>query len=98
MEDFTMRKSLTKAIAVLVCLVFTISLVPAMYAAEKKVSKDDRLLLQKPMSLLVSLFPFLGSALGNSSKAISSSNISGKKTLKPTAEIIFPTKPANERD
>ena len=82
----------------MVCLGFTIRLVPAMYAAEKKVSKDDRLLLQKPVGLLVSLFACLGSGLGKSSKAISSSNISGKKTLKPTAEIIFPTKPANERD
>ncbi|HOJ27157.1 MAG TPA: hypothetical protein PLP94_08170, partial [Candidatus Saccharicenans sp.] len=86
-----MRKSLTKAIAILVCLVFTISLVPAMYAAEKKVSKDDRLLLQKPMSLLVSLFPFLGSAMGNSSKAISSGNVTSKKSLKPTAEIRIGT-------
>ena len=98
MEDFTMRKSLTKAIAILVCLVFTISLVPAMYAAEKKVSKDDRLLLQKPMSLLVSLFPFLGSTMGNSSKAISNGNVPSKKSLKPTAEIHIGTKPGSERD
>jgi len=98
MEDFTMRKSLTKAIAILVCLVFTISLVPAMYAAEKKVSKDDRLLLQKPMSLLVSLFPFLGSTMGNSSKAISNGNVPSKKSLKPTAEIRIGTKPGTDRD
>jgi len=95
MEDFIMRKSLTKAIAILVCLVFTISLVPAMYAAEKKVSKDDRLLLQKPMSLLVSLFPFLGSTLGNSSKTLSNGNVPSKKSLKPTAEIRIGTKPAD---
>jgi hypothetical protein len=47
------------------------------------------------MSLLVSLFPFLGSAMGNSSKAISSGNVTSKKSLKPTAEIRIGTKPAD---
>ncbi|MDD8021398.1 MAG: hypothetical protein PHU81_09550 [Acidobacteriota bacterium] len=89
-----MRKSLTKVVAFLVCLVFTVSLVPGLYATEKKVSKDDRLLLQKPMNLLVSLFPFLASTFGNSGKTIGISNISARKALKPTIEIIIPTKPA----
>lgn len=92
-----MRKSFNKIIAFLVCLVFAISLVPAMYAAEKKISKNDRLLLQRPMSLLVSLFPFLGS-FADSGKSVPSS-ISSGKTLKPTAEIQIGTKPSNpDRD
>ncbi|MDD8021407.1 MAG: hypothetical protein PHU81_09595 [Acidobacteriota bacterium] len=93
-----MRKSLTKSVALLVCLVFTLSLVPGMYAAEKKVSKDERVLLQKPINLLVSLFPFLAGTFGNSSKAIRISNVSGKKALKPTAEIIIPPNPPRDRD
>jgi len=50
------------------------------------------------MSLLVSLFPFLGSTLGNSSKTISNGNVPSKKSLKPTAEIRIGTKPGSERD
>lgn len=90
-----MRKSLTKVIAFVVCLVFAISLVPAMYAAEKRITKDDRLLLQKPMNLLVSIFPFLGSVIDTGNKS-TSSNV--KKTLKPTAEILIGGKPGNDRD
>ena len=91
-----MRKSLIKVVAILACLIFTISLVPAMYAAEKKISKDDRLVFQKPLSLLVSIFPFLGSVVDTGSKATTSTTV--KKSLKPTAEIQIGTKPANERD
>lgn len=90
-----MRNSLKKVMAFVVCLVFAISLVPAMYAAEKRITKDDRLLLQKPMNLLVSIFPFLGNVIDNGSKSITSSTITGKKTLKPTADIIIGTKPAD---
>jgi len=36
--------------------------------------------------------------MGNSSKAISSGNVTSKKSLKPTAEIIIGTKPATDRD
>lgn len=92
-----MRKSLTKAIAFVVCLVFAISLVPAMYAAEKRITKDDRLLLQKPMNLLVSIFPFLGSVIDTGNKS-TSSTVTTKKTLKPTADIVIGTKPATDRD
>ncbi|MGC8892623.1 MAG: hypothetical protein ACP5P6_08515 [Candidatus Saccharicenans sp.] len=91
-----MRKSLTKAIAIVVCLVFAISLVPAMYAAEKKITRDDRLLLQKPMNLLVSIFPFLGSVIDTGNKSAASSTVTTKKTLKPTADIIIGTKPSGE--
>ena len=91
-----MRKSLIKVVAILACLIFTISLVPAMYAAEKKISKDDRLVFQKPLSLLVSIFPFLGSVVDTGSKASTSTTV--KKSLKPTAEIQIGTKPGNERD
>jgi len=91
-----MRKSFNKIIATLVCLVFAISLVPAMYAAEKKISKDDRLLLQKPMTLMLSIFPFLGSVIDSGSK--SSTSVTTKRALKPTAEILIGTKPATERD
>ena len=91
-----MRKSLAKLVALLVCLVFTISLVPAIYAAEKKVTRDDyRLLLQRPMNLLVSLFPVLGNFIDTGSKSNSSSTVSTKKTLKPTAEIQYPPKPSD---
>ncbi|MBC7364962.1 MAG: hypothetical protein H5U07_10570 [Candidatus Aminicenantes bacterium] len=93
-----MRKSFNKIIAILVCLAFAISLVPAMYAAEKKISKNDKLLLQKPMSLIISLFPFLGSFADNSPSKTLNSTISSGKTLKPTAEIQIGTKPGNERD
>lgn len=93
-----MRKSFNKIIAIFVCLVFAISLVPAMYAAEKKISKHERLLLQKPMNLIVSLFPFLGSFGDNSTGKSVNSTVSSSKTLKPTAEIQIGTKPANERD
>jgi len=92
-----MRKSLTKTIAILACLVFAISLVPAMYAAEKKITRDDsRLLLQKPMNLMVSIFPFLGSVIDTGSKSSTSSTL--KKTLRPTVEIQVGTKPGNDRD
>ncbi len=91
-----MRKSLTKVVAILACLIFTISLVPAMYAAEKKISKDDRLVFQKPLNLLVSIFPFLGSVVDTGSKSSTSTTV--KKSLKPTAEILIGTKPGNDRD
>ncbi|MCR4395520.1 MAG: hypothetical protein NUW07_02155 [Candidatus Saccharicenans sp.] len=91
-----MRKSLIKVVAILVCLIFTISLVPAMYAAEKRISKDDRLILQKPLTLLVSIFPFLGSVIDTGSKSSTSTTV--KKSLKPTAEIQVGAKPGNERD
>lgn len=89
-----MRKSFTKIVAFMVCLVFTISLVPALYAAEKRISKDDRLVFQKPLSLLVSVFPFLGSVFDTGSKASASPTV--KKSLKPTAEIQVGGKPAND--
>jgi len=91
-----MRKSFIKVVAILACLIFTISLVPAMYAAEKRISKDDRLILQKPLTLLVSIFPFLGSVIDTGSKSSTSTTV--KKSLKPTAEIQVGTKPSNERD
>ncbi|MCR4409741.1 MAG: hypothetical protein QHH43_06790 [Candidatus Saccharicenans sp.] len=91
-----MRKSLIKVVAILACLIFTISLVPAMYAAEKRISKDDRLILQKPLTLLVSIFPFLGSVIDSGSKSSTSTTV--KKSLKPTAEIQVGTKPGNDRD
>ncbi|MCX8161336.1 MAG: hypothetical protein N3G18_10485 [Candidatus Saccharicenans sp.] len=91
-----MRKSFIKVVAILACLIFTISLVPAMYAAEKRISKDDRLILQKPITLLVSVFPFLGSVIDTGSKSSTSTTV--KKSLKPTAEIQIPTKPSNDRD
>lgn len=91
-----MRKSLIKVVAILACLIFTISLVPAMYAAEKRISKDDRLILQKPLTLLVSVFPFLGSVIDSGSKSSTSTTV--KKSLKPTAEIQVGTKPGNDRD
>lgn len=91
-----MRKPLIKVVAILACLIFTISLVPAMYAAEKRISKDDRLILQKPLTLLVSIFPFLGSVIDSGSKSSTSTTV--KKSLKPTAEIQVGTKPSNDRD
>ncbi|MGB9893107.1 MAG: hypothetical protein ACPLRA_01745 [Candidatus Saccharicenans sp.] len=91
-----MRKPLNKIIATLVCLVFAISLVPAMYAAEKKITKDDRLLLQKPVTLMLSIFPFLGSVIDNGGK--STTSVTTKRALKPTAEILIGTKPSQERD
>lgn len=91
-----MRKSLIKVVAILACLIFTISLVPAMYAAEKRISKDDRLILQKPLTLLVSIFPFLGSVIDSGSKSSTSTTV--KKSLKPTAEIQVGTKPGHDRD
>lgn len=90
-----MRKSLKKVMAFVICLVFAISLVPAMYAAEKRITKDERLLLQKPMNLLVSIFPFLGSVIDTGSKSTNNTTNVVKKTLKPTADIIFPTKPSD---
>lgn len=91
-----MRKSLVKVVAILACLIFTISLVPAMYAAEKRISKDDRLILQKPLTLLVSVFPFLGSVIDSGSKSSTSTTV--KKSLKPTAEIQVGTKPSPDKD
>ena len=91
-----MRKSNLKIVAILVCLVFTVSLVPAMYAAEKKITKDDHLILQKPINLLVSIFPFLGSFIDTGSKP--SSNTTIKKSLRPTAEIQIGGKPGSDRD
>lgn len=91
-----MRKSLIKVVAILACLIFTISLVPAMYAAEKRISKDDRLILQKPLTLLVSVFPFLGSVIDSGSKSSTSTTV--KKSLKPTAEIQLGTKPSPDHD
>lgn len=91
-----MRKSLIKVVAILACLIFTISLVPAMYAAEKRISKDDRLIMQKPLTLLVSIFPFLGSVIDSGSKSSTSTTV--KKSLKPTAEIQVGTKPSYDRD
>ncbi|MBC7362952.1 MAG: hypothetical protein H5U07_00220 [Candidatus Aminicenantes bacterium] len=91
-----MRKSFIKVVAILACLIFTISLVPAMYAAEKRISKDDRLILQKPLTLLVSIFPFLGSVIDTGSKSSTSTTV--KKTLRPTVEIQVGAKPGNDRD
>ncbi len=91
-----MRKSLIKVVAILACLAFTVSLVPAIYAAEKRITRDDRLIMQKPLNMLISIFPFLGSVVDTGSKA--SSNPTVKKSLKPTAEILVPTKPGNGRD
>lgn len=91
-----MRKSFIKIVAILVCLVFTISLVPALYAAEKRISRDDRLIMQKPLSLLVSIFPFLGSVIDTGSKSIASPTV--KKSLKPTAELQVGGKPSNDRN
>jgi hypothetical protein len=72
-----MRKTfIAKTVALALCLVFVGISAFGLFAAEKRVSKiDARLLLQRPVQFLISVFPALGSVFSSST------------IVKPTGEL-----------
>ncbi len=55
------KKSWSKVIALLLCFVFISLAVPNLMGADRKTPRFDvRILWEKPLSLLASVFPFLG--------------------------------------
>lgn len=85
-----MRKSfIAKAVALALCLVFVGISASGLFAAEKRVSKiDARLLLQRPVQFLISVFPALGSVF-NSRKTPINSGSGSSSIVKPTGELVI---------
>ncbi len=83
-----MRKGfIAKAIALALCLVFVGISASGLFAAEKRVSKiDARLLLQRPVQFLISIFPALGSVFNHRKTPINSGDNSSS-VIKPTGEL-----------
>ncbi len=84
-----MRKSfIAKAVALALCLVFVGISASGLFAAEKRVSRiDARLLLQRPVQFLISIFPALGSVF-NVRRTPTNSGDSSSPVVKPTGELV----------
>lgn len=84
-----MRKSfIAKAVALALCLVFVGISASGLFAAEKRVSKiDARLLLQRPVQFLISVFPALGSVF-SVRRTPTNSGDSSSPIVKPTGELV----------
>ncbi len=85
-----MRKNfVAKAVALALCLVFIGVSAAGLFAAEKRVSKiDARLLLQRPVQFLISVFPALGSVF-NLRKTPINSGDSSSSIVKPTGDLVI---------
>ena len=85
-----MRKSfITKTVALALCLVFVGISASGLFAAEKRVSKiDARLLLQRPVQFLISVFPALGSVFNVHKKQIGTVD-SSSAIVKPTGDLVI---------
>jgi hypothetical protein len=85
-----MRKSfIAKTVALALCLVFVGISVSGLFAAEKRVSKiDARLLLQRPLQFLISVFPALGSVFNPRKTSIVSGD-SSSSIIKPTGDLVI---------
>jgi hypothetical protein len=83
-----MRKTfISKTVALALCLVFIGISASGLFAAEKRVSKIDvRLLFQRPVHFLISVFPALGSILNPNKTPLVSGN-SSTSVVKPTGEL-----------
>lgn len=84
-----MRKNfVAKAVALALCLVFVGISASGLFAAEKRVSKiDARLLFQRPVQFLISIFPALGSVFNVRRTPINSGD-SSSSVVKPTGELV----------
>ena len=75
------KRTIARAVALALCFVFIGITASGLFAAEKRSAKlDARLLLQRPVHFLISVFPGLGSIL-----------IGHKKIGTPSSSIIKPT-------
>jgi hypothetical protein len=85
-----MRKNfVAKAVALALCLVFVGISASGLFAAEKRVSKiDARLLLQRPVQFLISIFPALGSVFNVRRTPINSGD-SSSSVVKPTGDLVI---------
>jgi hypothetical protein len=85
-----MRKNfVTKAVALALCLVFVGISASGLLAAEKRVSKIDvRLLFQRPVQFLISVFPALGSVFSIHKRQIGSVDTSSS-IVKPTGDLVI---------
>ncbi len=85
-----MRKSfIAKAVALALCLVFVGVSASGLFAADKRVSKiDARLLLQRPVQFLISVFPALGSIF-NVRRTPANSGDSSSPVVKPTGDLVI---------
>lgn len=83
-----MRKTfIAKAIALALCLVVVGISASGLLAAEKRGSKiDARLLFQRPVQFLISVFPALGSVFSIHKRQIGSVDTSSS-IVKPTGEL-----------
>ena len=83
-----MRKSfIAKAVALAVCLVIVGTSASGLFAADKRTSRvDARLLLQRPIHFLISVFPALGSVFSPSKSRLNTGNSSS--IVKPTGELV----------
>ena len=83
-----MRKSFTaKAVAIVLCFVFVGITASGLFAAEKRTSKvDARLLFQRPVQFLITIFPALGNIFIGQKKHANSSSSS---VIKPTGDLVI---------
>jgi hypothetical protein len=85
-----MRKDfIVRTVALVVCLVFIGSMGSGLIAAEKRIVKTDfRLLWDRPIQFLISVFPSFSSIFATRGKQIlSSENANLSSSVKPTGEL-----------
>jgi hypothetical protein len=87
-----MRKSLfVRTVALVVCLAFIGVMGSGLFAAEKRVAKVDfRLLFDKPVQFLMSIFPGIDSFISpRKGRVISSTTAVSSGKVKPTGDLVI---------
>jgi hypothetical protein len=87
-----MRKSFfVKTVALVVCLAFVGIAGSGLFAAERGVSKVDvRLLFQKPIQFLISIFPGFDSIFSfKRSQVLTAGSTTSSGIVKPTGDLVI---------
>jgi len=80
------KKSWSKVIALLLCFVFVSLAVPNLIGADRTNPRFDvRILWEKPLSLLASIFPFLG--INHHKNTVIRNSSDSSRVVMPTGDI-----------
>lgn len=89
------KRSVTKAVALLLCFAFISLAVPNLISAERKAPGFSmRILWEKPLSLLSSIFPFLG--INHHKNVVIKNSSDSSKVVMPTGDLMS-GKPGDSR-
>jgi hypothetical protein len=80
------KRSWTKATALLLCLVFLSLAVPNLIGADRRTPRFDvRILWEKPLSFLASIFPFLG--IDHHKNTVIRNSSDSSRVVMPTGDL-----------